>query len=353
MTAKTKPPRRGVIICGAYGMENAGDDAVLSAIIARLRQIDAAMPVTVMARRPKSTAGRFGVAAVHPMDLPGWLRAMGRARLFISGGGTLLQDVTSRRSLWYYLFAIRMAKRRGCAVQLYGCGAGPLREERSQDMTARILNDCADVITLRDGDSAALLERLGVDRPRILLAADPALAGEPAAGERERSVGFVLRPWEGFWPRVPDFAAAARYAWETYRLRPVFFCLAPEDREAARAVTDALDNVPAAVSVDARRVGRMSLVVSMRLHGLVFSLRDGVPAAGISYDPKVSSFCREAGLPCAALEDAGTEALRRLIDDAAHLDGEALRAAARRLRERELINGRAAAQLLSDGEDAP
>lgn len=341
-------PRQGVVICGAYGMDNAGDDAVLAAIIAQLRQIDGDMPITVMARRPGSTAKRFGIAAVHPFNVPGWLRAMGRARLFISGGGTLLQDATSCRSLWFYLFAIRMAKKRRCAVQLYGCGIGPLKNEVSRERTADTLNACADVITVRDGDSAALLEEIGVKRPLVLPAADPVLSMPAASGEREKSVGFALRDWPGFWRHVPDFAAAARYAYETYRLKPVLLCLAPGDRLAARSVCAALEDVPVSVSVDSRRVGRMSLVVSMRLHGLVFALRDGTPAAGVSYDPKVSAFCRETGLPFIDLADADERALCRLIDQAAHLDGENLRAAAKRARERERANSRAAAQLLAD-----
>ncbi len=235
-------------------------------------------------------------------------------------------------------------------MQLYGCGVGPLEDENSRDAAARTLNDCADVITLRDEESAEELKNLGVDKPRVLLAADPALAGASAAGEREKAVGFALRSWEGFWSHVPDFGLAARYAWETYRLRPVFLCLAPGDREAARSVCEALEDVPVSVSVDSRRVGRMSLVISMRLHGLVFALRDGVPAAGVSYDPKVSAFCRQAGLPCLSLADAEAEALCRLIDEAAQLDGEELRSSARKLAERERVNGRAAAQLLSDAE---
>ena len=342
--------RSGAVISGAYGMGNAGDDAVLTAIVADLRRIERDMPVTVLARNPSAEARRVGVNAVHPFRVLRWLRAMRRAKLFISGGGSLLQDVTSRRSLAFYLFTIRMAKKRGCAVQLYGCGIGPLNDPRSREQTARTLNECADVITLRDGESEALLRELGVTEPRVVVAADPALSLPPIQGDRERSICFILRDWPGFAERTSAFAAAARYAYERYRLTPVFLCLAPEDRAAARAVCSALEaeGVPCSLSVDTRRVGRMGLVISMRLHGLVFALRDGAPAAGVSYDPKVSAFCRETALPVLALDDADAEKLAALIDDAALLDGEDLSAAARHMRQRERINGTAAAQLLSE-----
>ncbi len=339
--------RRGVVICGAYGMSNAGDDAVLTAIAAGLRRLDRDMPVTVIARQAKRTAGRYGVSALGRLNVPGWLAAMGRARLFLLGGGSLLQDVTSRRSLWYYLVLMRAAKAMGCAVMLYGAGIGPIRREKDRAAAAAWLDRYADVIAVRDQDSLRTLTDWGVTAPRLLLAADPALSLAQPAGERERSAAFILRAWPGFWAHVPDFAAAARYVWERYRLTPVLVCLSPSDRQAARSVGAELEGVPWAMTADSKRVGRMSLVLSMRLHGLIFALAGGAPAAGISYDPKVDAFCGEAGLPMAALEDASEQTLRDLADLAMHMDAEHISASLRTLRTREKTNLNAAAQLLA------
>lgn len=348
MSIFSQNTRRGIVLCGAYGMENAGDDAVLAAILQDMRRLEQDMPITVLARRPASVAKRFGVTAIHPLNIFRWFFVLKRSALFLSGGGSLLQDVTSRRSLWYYLLTIVLAKKASCAVQLYGCGIGPFLRDSSREYTRKVLNTCADAITLRDEDSLKTLNAMGVTEPRILLAADPALRLESPSGERERKLGLILRPWQDFWARVPDIAAAARYAWERYKLPPVLICLSPEDRTAAGSVAKALEaeGVPCSISLHPRRVGRMTLVLSMRLHGLIFALRDGAPAAGISYDPKVSAFCREAGLPCAELEDADKAALCRLIDEAIHLDAEALSTTAEKLRRREKANARTAAELL-------
>ena len=40
---------------------------------------------------------------------------------------------------------------------------------------------------------------------------------------------------------------------------------------------------------------RMQVVVSMRLHALVFSAGQGVPLVGVVYDPKISSFLSYIG----------------------------------------------------------
>ena len=347
-STRSSAARRGAVICGAYGMANAGDDAVLAAMAASLRRLEGDMPLTVIARGGKKTARRIDADGVGRLDLIGWLRAMSRSKLFLLGGGSLLQDVTSRRSLWFYLAALRLGKAMGCATMLYGAGMGPIRREKEVRRAAAYLDRYADVITVRDRDSLQTLADWGVTRPKILLSADPAIGPGPMAAEREQRAGLVLRPWPGFWEHVPDFASAARYLWQRYRLTPTFICLAPGDRQAVRSVCAELGDVPHTVSADPRRVGRMSVVLSMRLHGLVFALRDGVPAAGVSYDPKVDAFCHEAGFPLVKLADAGQEELKELVDFAMHMDAEHLSASARELRARERVNITAAAQLLAD-----
>ena len=338
----------GVLICGAYGLGNAGDDAVLRSMIAALREFDGSLPLCVMARRPRETARRFGVEAVHPLNVPRWLGLMGRTRLFISGGGSLLQDVTSQRSLWYYLAAIALAKQRGCAVMLYGCGIGPVGSKKNRVRCARVLNSCADVICLRDKQSAKTLADWGVTA-ELLVTADPAFREKAAGGEREKCIGFALRGWEGFWYRVPYFAAAARHAWERYGLTPVFVCMAPEDIRAAKSVMAALEDVPCRMMSEPRGLGRMSVVLSMRLHGLIFAVAGGASPAAVSYDPKVAAFCGENGLPWIGLEAAEEESLCALIDRAAASDPELLAETAERLRRKERQNAAAAWELLGRG----
>lgn len=341
-----KNERRGIVVCGAYGMDNAGDDAVLRSLVAAARAFDGEMPVCVIGRKPKKTAARFGVASAGRLSIFKWLRAMRRSKLFILGGGSLLQQATSRRSLWYYLAVTCLAKKMGCAVQLYGCGIGPVRRERAVARCAWVLNECADVICLRDEKSARTLASWGVTQPRIVAAADPVFALEPPPGERERCIGFALRSWEGFREKVPAFARAARYAYEGYGLTPVFFALAPGDAAAARQVMAAVKGVKCRLYSDARELGHMSAVVSMRLHGLIFAVLGGAGCAGVSYDTKVSSFCRDNGLPCSLLGDVTAQGLCALIDRAVHTDIEALSETRERLRRAERANAEVMWELL-------
>ena len=361
--------RDGVVICGAYGFGNAGDEAILEAIVSEMRQLDPHMPITVLSRRPAETRHNCGVNAYHSFDLFHMGRTMKASKLYINGGGNLMQDVTSRYSLWYYLYTIRRAKKLGCAVQMYGCGIGPILFPRDQQMVADTLNRCVDVITLREPDSNRVLEDYGVTQPEILLSSDPALTLSPAPDAQvdrllERCgipldgkyIAFVLRRWRGFEEKSTVFAAAAVYAYLNYELTPVFLCINHRtDWEAANLVTQHLSipyhtiNQPLSSAMTIGVLSRMKAVMSMRLHGLVFAAGQGVPLAGVSYDPKVTAFLDYIEQDnYQELDALNAVNVTRMIDSAIQLgsEGTELRRRTELLNQKENINREAAQRLL-------
>lgn len=307
-----------------------------------LREVRKAAPdaqITVLSRNPAETAAHNGVQALHMFDIPGFHRVLRNVRLYINGGGSLIQDATSRRSLWYYLYTLHAAKRRGCKVLMYGCGIGPVTYRGDRRLTKRVLNRCADTITLRESDSLRELQALGVAKPEIILSADPALTLTPApeteidavlqrAGipPHGRYLCLALRNWKGYDKKAPIFGAAARYAWEKYGLTPVFTAIETrQDPSAHRPAAEALADIPHYFLDDAGDTGtiigalsRMEIVVSMRLHALIFAAGQGIPLVGVVYDPKVSAFLRYLGEDLFADFDSLTqETLCALLDKAA------------------------------------
>ena len=349
--ARPKNRRDGVVLCGAYGRDNAGDEAILKAILAEMRAIDPDMPLWVMTRKPKFTRLTHRVGAVYTFNVPAFCGKMGRSKLYINGGGSLIQDVTSRRSLWFYLYTLHAARRMGCKVMMYGCGIGPVRYPENRKLAAKIINRCVDAITLRDQSSAEELKDMGVTKPTVTLAADPTviLPSAPAAvadgllesaglrpAEGQRYLGITVRPWPGFEGKTAVFAAAADYAYDTYGLIPVFIPIEPKlDVNAAQQVASLLKSAPCAILPGAASsehvislFSRMEVVLSMRLHALVFSAGHGVPLVGAVYDPKVSSFLDAAGQDLYTPLDELTVPILK-----AHLDAAVARVHDRTLRE--------------------
>ena len=360
--------RWGVLICGAYGMRNAGDEAILQAVVSEMRAIDPWMPISVMSRRASETARQIGVDAIYTFDIPRMLRTMRRRELFLNGGGSLLQDVTSTRSIWYYLFTLGAASRRGCKVMMYGCGIGPIRRTLNRKLAGRTVQRNVDAVTLREENSLRELQSLGVTKPEILVASDPALSLPPAPdAEVERLmrrlgldpagnwICFSLRRWSGVGDKIELFAAAADYAWETYGLQPLLLSVNRLQDERATERFYEKVHAPCALVQESLEteemvglIGRMRAVLAMRLHVLIFAASRGVPLAAVSYDPKVASFLdylsQDNYVDYDALETP--EQLYTLIDAAVRMDRETLRASTERIREIESRNPETARRLL-------
>ena len=90
-----------LVISGYYGFGNAGDEAMLAAILEAILEVVPEADITVISGNPRHTAEKHGVKAVGRFDVTGIFNAIKRCDLLISGGGSLLQDVTSNRSLDY------------------------------------------------------------------------------------------------------------------------------------------------------------------------------------------------------------------------------------------------------------
>jgi len=369
--SKGRGKRDGVLVCGAYGKGNAGDDAILEAIVTELRQIDPDLPVWVLSRKPKETRLTYRVNALYTFAFPKFLPRMRKINLYINGGGSLMQDVTSRRSLWFYLFTISAAKKRGSKVLMYGCGIGPIHYPSNRRLCAKVLQKRVDAITLRDTHSQQELAEMGVTHPQVILSADPTVILPAASPQvidgvleshgldpKGRYIGFTLRPWPGFDAKAELFGKAADYAYEKYGLTPVFL---PIERrldvaacqKAARHMTS-----PYHIFEDTGKSGhtiglfaRMGVVVSMRLHALIFAAGQAVPLVGVVYDQKISSFLTYIGQDLFTdLEAVTYEGLCAQIDAAVARMGDQafLTAGVERLRQVEGRN-RAAAQALLEG----
>ena len=115
-----------IVISGYYGFGNAGDEAILEAMVRDLGRC-AGGPAGGALGRPGGDGGSLRCRSRAPDASPSDAGGATRADLFISGGGSLLQDATSWRSVPYYAGLMRLARWMGVPVFVYAQGIGPLR----------------------------------------------------------------------------------------------------------------------------------------------------------------------------------------------------------------------------------
>jgi len=321
-----------LVISGYYGYGNTGDEAILAALTDELRHRYPDVQLTVLSADPEVTARHYGVEAIPRWSLPAIWQALRGADLLISGGGGLIQDATSRLSPLYYLAILRLARLAGTPYMIFAQGLGPLRCRLTRWATARCFRGAA-AITVRDEPSAQLLSQLGVTAPPVEVTADPALLLAPCPPHRTDEllrelglseaaplIGIALRSWVGF-DVVRPAAALIRHLHQSQAGRVLLIPFQPDEdlNLAWRVASEAA--VPVTIldqALEPREllgvVSRLDLLVSMRLHGLIFAASAQVPAIALSYDPKVEAFASRAGQPTIALSELTGDELIRQAD---------------------------------------
>lgn len=318
--AATDNKKWDAVLMGYYGFNNSGDETLLYSMIKNLKEEKEDARLLVLSKVPKETEKTYGVYSINRYNLFKVKKELKNSHLFIFGGGSLIQDVTSYKSLWFYLNMLKLAISAKIPVMLYANGIGPVKREKNRQMVAKILNK-ADVITLRDENSLKEVESMGVTVEKFVTA-DPALSMNGVDRETaikllekegitcdEKLLAISVREWkecdETFWT---SFLAQMDEICRKYGLTPVFIPLKkPEDGEFSNKLLEKL-NTKAYVlknSYTAEETvgifGVCELVIGMRLHSLIYASAVMTPAIGLSYDPKVSGFVDYIGT-CQSLE---------------------------------------------------
>lgn len=303
-----------LLVSGYVGAGNLGDEALVAGLTRALRA--RGIDVVVASLAPARTRAALGVPAVD-RGL-GTLAAIARADAVVSGGGGLLQDTTSFRSLLYYLGVVAAARAARRPVAVFGQSLGPL-SPRGARAVRRVLRGVP--LGLRDAPSLELAARLGLHAHPV---ADAALLLDPPAPRRGGAAPLVLVPRAGY-PFLTDALAELARPWSDDG-GPVRLAAVDPERDAVELARLAavLPNAerwraddPAALLAG---LAGAHAVLSGRLHGLVLGALADAPVAGIAYDPKVAGFAARIGAPVAEVPTAASEvpatvaALRAFVD---------------------------------------
>lgn len=299
-----------VVLSGYYGFDNLGDDALLYTILRDLKTIKPDIRALVLTNKPRQgkeicltdTAYRF-----NPFTLR---RVFKDNKMLIFGGGSLIQDATSEKSLFYYLHVLKLARKYGNKVYIFANGLGPVSGKNIEKAKKEIVH--ADRITLRDEESARILKKICPGK-QFEVTADPAIGLHGSKTEYSRlksEFGIPDAPLIGISVREWDKADAAFETKLTSLLKklnrdlslvPVFMPMKyPADMAISQRIMKKLGfgiligrktEISEAVSI----ISAMDIMLGMRLHALVFAAGNAVPCIGITYDPKVKGFMQYLG----------------------------------------------------------
>ncbi len=303
------------LVLGYYGFFNSGDDAILHAVCQDIKAQDKNNTITVMSKNPESTKEEYGVNAIDRFKLLEVIKEIREADVVIFGGGSLLQNVTSNRSLQYYLLVMRLATFFRKKTMLYANGVGPIVDEKNQKTTAKVLNKLTK-ITVRDPESEKFLYNIGVKSEKVTLTADPVyniefdkkdintiLNKEDIDLTGKDFVSVYFRKFGEDESYVKNCAKVFDDVYKEFGYPILFVPMEHEnDREHSLKIQKEMET-PSYIFNDRVKVEEMfeiidnsKIVLGMRLHSLIYSAVQNTPMVAFSYDPKVDSFAKQLGV---------------------------------------------------------
>ncbi|WP_138753717.1 polysaccharide pyruvyl transferase CsaB [Paenibacillus sinopodophylli] len=313
---------RRLVISGYYGFHNSGDEAVLRSILLALEEQGTAQGIKiepiVLSADPAWTSSMYSVESVrrmHPSDL--W-NALKSSDGLISGGGSLLQDATGTKTIPYYTGVMKLAQLLGKPTFAYSQGIGPVNRRWMDPLIRNVMRRSA-YVSVRDAESAALLERIGVQADKIDIVPDPVMGlplpsgSQTSAGGQAVSepplVGVSLRHWRSDGADLARVAEALVALSKRMPVRLRFLPFhTPSDTQASEQVMERLRGrlgngstaELAAPEGDPQQmlleVSKCDALLGMRLHALIYAAGQMVPMLGLSYDPKIDQFLNRLGL---------------------------------------------------------
>lgn len=306
-----------IVISGYYGFNNIGDESILTAVVDNIREKLDPIEITVLSQNPSLTSEKFGVKSIYRMDFKKVIHSIRSCDLLISGGGSLLQDSTSKRSISYYLGIIWIAQLFKKKVFIYSQGIGPVSSKINRFFIKKILNKIQ-YIVVRDEQSKELLCEIGIEKSHIYVTADPVirvkktgvnngariLKDEGYEKDKEKiTIGFAMRGLKIKKNFVDEICKASQYILSNYNAQIVFIPFYHKEdmviiKEIQKKLSDQAFYVKNKYLTEEMLsiIGNMDILVGVRLHSLIHAAIMDVPMIAISYDPKINSFMHSLGM---------------------------------------------------------
>ena len=287
------------IVSGYIGFDNFGDEAIARVLVDRLKT-SGAEKITLISSNPEKTTR---IHCVNSCPMLKFWKSMQEADVLISGGGSLLQDVTSLKSLLYYLGVIYSALIMGKKVEIFSQGIGPINSKIGRMLTKLALKK-AQKVSVRDKKSQELLKSWGIQSE---LVKDPIFSLELPEKHKKGIVGIQLRNYptmsDAFLKSLAD-CVIKRFGDKKVK---VFSFQDSIDLDICEKFSRILlkrgfENdieVLSKLSVNEvfEKISELEYMIAMRFHANVVAIKTGVKTLAINYDIKVKKLAEEYNLP--------------------------------------------------------
>lgn len=292
-----------IAISGYYGFKNFGDEAILSVLVNHLKSLQNS-DITVFSSDVEYTEKTYGVKAVKRFCLKNVLKTIKDCDVLVSGGGSLLQDVTSLKSLIYYAFIIAMGLFFNKKVVIFAQGIGPLNSNVAQNIVKNLLKYCS-YVTVRDENSLKLLEKLGI---KSELVCDPIYSLDIKSEPQNGVVGVQLRDFKTMNQELLQKLALLIVTKFSDKKIEIFSLQKTQDLDLCKRFEAIVKSFNPDICTEiveddiVNRLSRLEYLIGMRFHAVLVALKCGVRTCAINYDVKVEKIATDAKIPLISMD---------------------------------------------------
>lgn len=294
------------VVSGYIGFDNFGDEAIAHVLTQKLKQ-SGAEKITLISSNPAKTK------ELHEVDSCGMLSffiPLIKADVLISGGGSLLQDVTSIKSLVYYLFVIFTALCFRKKVRIYAQGIGPINSKIGQILTKFLLKKVSE-ISVRDKKSQDLLYSWGINAK---LVKDPIFDIEIKPKHNKGTIGIQLRDCPQIQKNKLFLRKLAQHLAQKYSTYEFKFlslqdsydlkiCQLFKELLSEFGIKNVIIKDNMSINDVIKEISSVEILYAMRFHAIVIGIKSEVKTIAINYDPKVQKIAEEYNLPLIEIND--------------------------------------------------
>ncbi len=290
-------------ISGYYGFKNFGDEAILSVLISHLKSLGN-VDITVFSSDTDFTSKAYSVNSVKRFDLKNVVKTIKDSDILISGGGSLLQDVTSLKSLVYYSLIIALGLLFNKKVIIFAQGIGPLNSKPAQFLVKNLLKFCS-LVTVRDENSLNLLRKWKINAN---LVCDPIYSLDIPAQASAGTVGVQLREFKTMNYNLLHKLALLIITKFNDKKIEIFSLQEVQDLELCRRFEKILHTFNPDIQTEIvcddiiNRISKLEYLIGMRFHAVLTALKAGVKTCAVNYDVKVEKLANEAGIPLISMD---------------------------------------------------
>jgi len=313
---------------GYYGYDNLGDELLCEESIRILKEAGFERIYLLLRKEKLKSFSRPGVIPIDRFNPAKVLGAILRSKVVVCGGGGILQDETSLKSLIYYCSIIYAASILNKPVLLLANSLGPLKHGISRCLVSNILRRKNVFFIARDRVSYRYARLVGAKN--VSLGTDLAIGAMEylQSQEKQRKISLCLK-------KEFDLDLIIESA-KLYGFEPVLVPLSPQDEPACLKLAKKY-SLPISHQL-VKDLLSSSLVVSQRLHGCLLAALTGSPFISLNsskskrflerYFPKYEGFCMKEDpaqivLAMVRLKDIRLEA-KKMVEDFTKMRQEAI-----------------------------